>query len=391
MSTPSVSVKAEFNGQFRRFRVFNNYSLSDFYQTLSNVYQVGLEASQISIKYQDNEQDMVTIVKEEEWQEALRVCSNMKTLRVTISTRKKKATVEKVIEQVEHIVTGVVNETGKVLNKKTFDDAYESVKATLEENKAQEHITSVLDKCSVALEHFVNEMDKGVKNVIDQINPIVNEVTVEIDPNTLQTNEYQGPPKDEQKVEEVKPVETQQVPPPNMEQSWTFIEVNSESAPIIKRQLPKAKFIRDVTFEDHSEIECGTVFTKQWELQNLGNEMWPENVKLEFQDGPKGLAVSVEPVASVKPLEKVIVTAQLRAPETEGSFTGIFRLTDGNTQFGPSFWCALKAIKKEVSQWADELTLLQEMGFLDVEKNEKLLDEHKGDLSSVIQAHLNNF
>jgi hypothetical protein len=394
----SISVKAEYRGQFRRFGIQNYITLPQFYQALSNVFLEVLEPSQITIKYQDDEQDLVTVVKEEEWQEALRVCSKMNALRVFIIERKKTNTVEKVIEKVENIVTGVVGETEKVLNKNTFDNAYQSVKSTLEEHRAQERINCVLEKCSYVLESFVNEMDKGVKTVIDQINP-VQEVTIEIDPNTLQMNKYQGPPKDEvvedeeEEVVEVSSVEVPQQPVSNaasMEQSWTFIEVGSDPTSMI-RQPPKAKFIRDVTFEDDCEIECEQIIAKQWELQNISNSVWPENLKVELLEGPKSVLVSVEPVKRAQPLETVVVTANLQAPATDGSFKCLFRLSDGNVQFGPTFWCDLRAIKKATAKWADELNLLEEMGFGDVEKNKKLLEEHKGDLTNVIQAHLNAF
>lgn len=398
----SLNVKAEYKKQIRRFLIESDIPFLDFYQALSNIFQEVLVPTQISIKYMDDEEDWVTIVKEEEWQEALRVCANMQTLRVAIDERKRKPTIEMVIEEVENVINGMVQETGKVFNKKAFEDAYQSVKTTLEEKKMHEQINNVLEKCSTTIENIVSEVDKGVKTVIDHINPRIQEISP-----IFQTIEHQILPMGEQEMDDTKPMEavpvqneafqprvrpagvapTQQ---PNMEQSWTFIEVNSEPVPTVVRQPPNSRFIRDVTYEDHSEVDCGEVFNKQWELQNTSNSVWPEGVRVEFVQGSDDMMVIADPVPRAQPLEKVIVSVQLRAPESSGNYKSIFRLSDGKDHFGASFWCEIKAVKKIPKKWSAELTLLQEMGFSNVEKNIKLLEENRGDLSSVIQVHLNS-
>jgi hypothetical protein len=244
---------------------------------------------------------------------------------------------------------------------------------------------------------LVSEVDKGVKKVIEQISPSIKEKESSAPPREDVPEEIEVEevvPKIVEKVEP-KPVEpvTIQVEPkpvqPNMEQSWTFIEVHGDPSASIKRIPPSAKFIRDVTFEDHAEVECGAVFVKQWEVQNTGNTEWPDSVRVEHV--PQGTIASTLPIGRVKPQEKVTISVEMKAPNEQGDFKQLFRLSDGTQQFGPTFWCYLRTIKKQPQKWTAELGLLAEMGFTNDEKNIKLLEENGGDLSNVIQAHLNSF
>eukprot|EP00761_Pharyngomonas_kirbyi_P011310 gb/GECH01011335.1/.p1 GENE.gb/GECH01011335.1/~~gb/GECH01011335.1/.p1 ORF type:complete len:434 (+),score=169.05 gb/GECH01011335.1/:1-1302(+) len=78
-----VQVKVFYLGenQTRRFRVVNNYlTLRQFTQTLSDktsqFFNRTVLPQDIIFQYQDNEGDWIDVSTEEEWDEALRICSN---------------------------------------------------------------------------------------------------------------------------------------------------------------------------------------------------------------------------------------------------------------------------------------------------------------------------
>ncbi len=98
-----------------------------------------------------------------------------------------------------------------------------------------------------------------------------------------------------------------------------------------------AAYVSDVTIPDGTVLAPGETFTKTWKFQNTGSCDWYEDFVLTFEtctdmDGED--TVIGEEVASGKTGSFSIT---LVAPETEGTYTGYWRLTtDSGNSFGQS-------------------------------------------------------
>jgi len=108
----------------------------------------------------------------------------------------------------------------------------------------------------------------------------------------------------------------------------------------------KAKFLRDVSFPDGTEVWAGQTLVKEWEFVNPeGAPRWPQGVKLIFQRGDRDLLGAQEEfsVPSAAPGEKVTVAVALPLPENlTGKKKAYFRLADAERNvFGDRCWVEL--------------------------------------------------
>merc|ERR1719160_2429016 len=88
-------------------------------------------------------------------------------------------------------------------------------------------------------------------------------------------------------------------------------------------ELPKfaARFVRDVSIFDGTQMAPDTKFTKIWRLKNAGETPWPAGAKLMFVGGdamnsPPFVSASVDGhgQASVMPGQEIDVSVDLTAP-----------------------------------------------------------------------------
>ncbi len=95
----------------------------------------------------------------------------------------------------------------------------------------------------------------------------------------------------------------------------------------------KAEFVADVTVPDGTNVEPGEKFTKTWRLKNVGTTTWLTAYSLVHvsNDKIKGPATVSLP-KSVPPGETVDVSVDLTAPETSGTFTSYWKLSNDRGQ-----------------------------------------------------------
>jgi len=103
-----------------------------------------------------------------------------------------------------------------------------------------------------------------------------------------------------------------------------------------------AVLLRDVTVPDNTQVKAGETFTKTWEFQNTGTCSW-RNYTLKFTSGDEIKAPPVTSMPAAAPNEKVQVSMDLAAPETDGTYTGYFALYSSNGDLIPigtekTFW-----------------------------------------------------
>jgi len=111
-----------------------------------------------------------------------------------------------------------------------------------------------------------------------------------------------------------------------------------------KVRKPVARFVKDVTFSENSEIEPGATFIKTWRFRNEGDIAWPPGILVKYigKGGSDQMgAPEIVPVPGiVQPNETVDVSVLLTAPTESGRYTGYWRLYDPTIEkkFGPRFW-----------------------------------------------------
>jgi len=111
-------------------------------------------------------------------------------------------------------------------------------------------------------------------------------------------------------------------------------------------------FVEDVTFDDHNMtappvFNPNTPFVKIWRLQNAGTCTWDTSYQLAFVSGNQpgadmgGTAVAM--AQPVPPGATVDVAANLRAPQSYGTFQGFWKMRNGQGQFfGQVVWVGIQ-------------------------------------------------
>ena len=98
-----------------------------------------------------------------------------------------------------------------------------------------------------------------------------------------------------------------------------------------------AAYVSDVTIPDGTILAPGEVFTKTWKFLNSGSCDWGANFLLAYETGTDmdgSVTLISEAVAAG---DTASISVSLVAPETEGSYTGYWRLsTDSGESFGGS-------------------------------------------------------
>lgn len=180
------------------------------------------------------------------------------------------------------------------------------------------------------------------------------------------------------------------------------------------KQQPKghrAKFIRDVNFEDGTTVGPRESLVKQWEFKNVGDAPWPAGSKIVLTRDTKALSTREEfPLPSAQPGETVTVSAVLQTPTQPGNAEAYFRICDAEgNNFGQRFWVKLvvavppgdetkvgeassampqpvaqEEVKALNSEFHPQMLALEQMGFSDVQLNLSLLQLHEGNVDHVI-------
>ena len=96
---------------------------------------------------------------------------------------------------------------------------------------------------------------------------------------------------------------------------------------------PDAAYVADVTILDHTFIASGGRFDKTWRVRNIGTCAWEAGTQLQFVSGSKLNGPDSLPVAPVAPNATADITVSMRAPESPGTYTGVWQLIDSKGNF----------------------------------------------------------
>jgi len=94
-------------------------------------------------------------------------------------------------------------------------------------------------------------------------------------------------------------------------------------------------FVEDVTIPDGTEMPPGKPFTKSWRVRNTGACPWKQGARLTFVSGDQMGGPAAEPVGPVAPGSGAVISIDLVAPSSPGTYKGHWQLQapDG-TAFG---------------------------------------------------------
>jgi hypothetical protein len=102
----------------------------------------------------------------------------------------------------------------------------------------------------------------------------------------------------------------------------------------------KAEFVQDVTIPDGTEVKPGEKFTKTWRLKNAGTTTWTTAYSLVHVGNDKiGGPASVPLAKNAAPGEMIDLSVELTAPDSSGTHTGFWKLSNDKSQLfgiGPS-------------------------------------------------------
>jgi hypothetical protein len=119
-----------------------------------------------------------------------------------------------------------------------------------------------------------------------------------------------------------------------------------------------ARFIRDGTFPDGTQVVSGTNFTKTWIVRNDGPSDWPAGVVLIPNGGDAMCNAEAVPSTDgsyiaivnrpVFPCEEIEISVQLTAPDRTGRHVSYFRLKAPNGScFGHRLWADVMIINED--------------------------------------------
>ena len=179
-------------------------------------------------------------------------------------------------------------------------------------------------------------LDMCIKQSLQEKEGQADTTTVQSEPDTESTNEEKSGEKSEKKT-----------------LSTAFVHSEPPALP------PKlmARFVRDVTMPDGSEVAPYSTFFKTWRVRNDGKSDWPEGCHLVSAGGDRLLDsklgedfVLKQPVPATAAGEEVELTLELGAPDVTGRHVGYFRLQspDGGN-FGQRLWADVRVTGDDMS------------------------------------------
>lgn len=110
-------------------------------------------------------------------------------------------------------------------------------------------------------------------------------------------------------------------------------------------------YISDITIKDGTVLMPGEPFKKIWRLKNSGNCAWHENYSLIFVSGYSMDGETTTINQYVAPGEEAKITVSLIAPDTDGTYTGYWILSDGEGKvFGETIYVQIIVSEDETEE-----------------------------------------
>lgn len=117
------------------------------------------------------------------------------------------------------------------------------------------------------------------------------------------------------------------------------VAYSSASSSSTTNTCDSSTYVSDVTISDGTVLAPGESFDKTWLLENNGSCEWSKDYEVIFVSGNDmdGADTDIDTVVSSS--EQVKVTVAMIAPETEGTYTGYWKMmNEEGATFGASFY-----------------------------------------------------
>ncbi len=116
---------------------------------------------------------------------------------------------------------------------------------------------------------------------------------------------------------------------PQSSQAPVFTNVPQPTSAPQASACDRAKFVKDVTVPDDTQMQPGASFTKTWRLKNVGQCTWNEDYALVFVGGDLlGADGEVLLTKEVEPDETVDVSVEMVAPAAGGTYRSEWKLSN---------------------------------------------------------------
>lgn len=111
-----------------------------------------------------------------------------------------------------------------------------------------------------------------------------------------------------------------------------------------------AKFIRDVTVPDFTQIVAGATIDKRWAIRNTGTCEWTREYRVVFVEGMAMNATQEQALYPAKINTEAIVQMTMLAPNTAGDYAGKWQLRDAKGKnFGEVLFIKIKVVTGSVT------------------------------------------
>lgn len=105
----------------------------------------------------------------------------------------------------------------------------------------------------------------------------------------------------------------------------------------------KADFVADVTIPDGTALDPNESFTKTWRLKNSGTCSWTPSYTVVFSNGDSmGGPSSQALTGNVNPGQTMDISVNLKAPATDGNYTGYWKLRNAAGVTFATFYVDIK-------------------------------------------------
>lgn len=103
-----------------------------------------------------------------------------------------------------------------------------------------------------------------------------------------------------------------------------------------------SKFVSE-TIPDGTSYAAGESFSKTWTIRNIGSCKWTEDYRFEFEEGTQmGGEGSIKVNTVVEPNETISFKVNLKAPSTNGDYTGVWRMKAADGEKMGKYWVVIK-------------------------------------------------
>jgi len=92
-------------------------------------------------------------------------------------------------------------------------------------------------------------------------------------------------------------------------------------------------FLSDITIPDNTNMQPGQLFTKTWQVSNIGTCAWDAGFILKFTTGNSLGSAPLVLTKTVSPGETTELSIQMTAPSLPGSYQGNWRLSNADGSF----------------------------------------------------------